>query len=112
MIELVLLMLAFGAGTSLLGWWSLVPVAAVWSLARRGAPWKAGAAAAATWLTLVGFTVSWGPLSRLAPRVGGVIGIPGWAFVLASPVFAWLLAWSAARVTAIASAPPSSRKSR
>lgn len=112
MIEFFLLLIGFGAGTSLFGWWSLAPIAVLWSLLRRGAPWKAGAAAATAWLALLGFTVAWGPLSRLAPRVGGALGLPGWAFVLLSPVFAWLLAWSAARVSTLTSPPPSSRKSR
>jgi hypothetical protein len=112
MIEFLLLAIGFGVGTSIFGWWSLVPVAVVWSLLRRGAPWKAGASAATAWVALIGFTIAWGPLSRLAPRVGGVLGMPGWAFVLLSPVFAWLLAWSAARLVAISPAAPSSRRSR
>lgn len=96
MIEFLLLMAGFGIGTSLAGWWSVAVIAAGWSLLRRGSSWKAGAAAAAAWATLLAFTVSWGPLSRLAPRVGGAVGLPGWAFVLLTPVFALLLGWSAA----------------
>ncbi len=109
MIEFCLLFAALAGATASVGWWGIAVVAALWSLIRRGAPWRAGAAAAAAWLLLLGFTVSWGPLSRLVPRVGGAVGLPGWAVVLLAPVFAWLLAWSAARITWRA---PSSRTSR
>ncbi len=98
MIEFLLLMVGFGVGTSLAGWWSVAAIAAGWSLLRRGPAWKPGVAAAVTWATLLAFTVSWAPLSRLAPRVGAAVGVPGWAFVLLTPLCGLLLGWSAARV--------------
>ena len=113
MIEFLVLMVGFGVGTSLAGWWSVAAIAAVWSLLRPGPAWKVGAAAAAAWATLLGFTVSWEPLSRLIARVGGALGVPGWAFVLFTPLFAMMLGWSAARVTRVViSRQPSSRTSR
>lgn len=104
MIEFLLLSAVFGAGTIIAGWWCLPLIAALWCVGRRGLPWRAGAAAAVAWVVLPAFTLQWGPLSRLMPRIGGVLGLPGWVFLLLPPVYAWLLAWSAARVVARAPA--------
>lgn len=99
MMILLLLLLGFGAGTIAAGWWGLALVGALWGLSGRAVPWRAGGAAALTWILLLAFTVQWAPLARLAPRVAGVVGVPGWLFLLLGPVFAGLLAWSATRFT-------------
>lgn len=114
MITFLLLLLGFGAGTIVAGWWGVALVGAAWGFTGRAAPWRAGAAAALSWVLLLAFTVEWAPLARLAPRVAGVVGLPGWAFPLLGPVFAWLLAWSATRLTSgfVPTRPPSSRTSR
>ena len=114
MIGFLLLLLGFGAGTIVAGWWGVAVVGAVWGLTGRAAPWRAGAAAALTWVLLLAFTVEWAPLTRLVPKVAGVVGLPGWVFPLLIPVFAWLLAWSATRFTSglVSTRPPSSRTSR
>ncbi|MFN8653149.1 MAG: hypothetical protein U0133_14690 [Gemmatimonadales bacterium] len=98
MIGFLLLMLGFGAGTIAAGWWGVALVGALWGLTGRAQPWRAGGAAALAWVLLLAFTVEWAPLARLAPRVAGVVGLPGWLFLLAAPAFAWLLAWSATRL--------------
>lgn len=98
MIEILLLALLFAAGTWLGGWWTIIVVAVVWSLWRQRAPWRAGLAAAISWAALLGMTIPWAPLGRLAPKLGGVFGLPGWAALLLPPVFALALGWSAARM--------------
>lgn len=98
MIGFLLLLAGFGAGTIAAGWWGVAVVGALWGLTGRAVPWRAGAAAALAWLLLLGFTLEWAPLARLAPRLGAIASVPGWAVVLVVPVFAWLLAWSATRL--------------
>jgi hypothetical protein len=102
MIETGLLAAAFAAGAWLGGWWTVAVIAAVWAWWRRGAPWRAGLAAGAAWAGLLGLTIPWAALGRLAPRLGGVFGLPGWAMLALTPGFALLLAWSAARVAGAA----------
>lgn len=98
MIEILILAGVFAASTWLWGWWSLILGAAVWSLWRRQPPWRAGVAAAIAWAGLLAFTIPWAPLGRLAARLGGTLGVPGWAALLLPPMFAFLLGWSGARV--------------
>lgn len=114
MIGFLLLVAGFGAGTIVGGWWGVALVGAGWGLTGRAVPWRAGAAAALASVLLLGFTLQWAPLARLASRLGAIAGVPGWAFVLCLPVFAWLLAWSAARLASglLPTRPPSSRRSR
>ncbi len=97
MIELLLLSLLFALATWLGGWWTIMAIAAIWSLWRRRSAWRAGLAAGLSWTALLTL-IPLDPLLRLAPRLGGVIGLPGWAMLLVPPLFAFLLAWSAARV--------------
>ena len=97
MIEILLLAGGFALGTWLVGWWAVVLLSAVWSLWRRRSAWRAGLAAALSWGVLLA-TIPWAPLGRLAPRLGGAFGVPGWATLLLPPLFAFLLGWSAARV--------------
>jgi len=98
MIDFLLLSIAFVAGTWFGGWWTLAVVAAAWSVWRRRPAWHAGLAGAVSWGALLGLTIPTAPLWRLAPRLGGILGLPGWAMLLLPPLFAFLLAWSSARV--------------
>lgn len=98
MIELGLLSLAFAGATWVGGWWTVPLVAAVWALLRQGVPWRAGVAAAVAWGGLLGLTIPWPALLRLAQGLGGIIVLPAWAALFLPPLFALLLAWSAARV--------------
>ena len=98
MIEILVLAAVFAAGTWLGGWWSVALVAAIWSIWRRRPAWRAGLAAAMAWTGLLALTIPWAPLGRVAARLGGVLGLPGWAALALPPIFALLLGWSAARV--------------
>ena len=101
MIEILILSGVFAAGTWLGGWWSVVLVAAVWSLWRRRPAWRAGVAAAIAWAGLLALTIPWAPLGRLAARLGSVFSMPGWAALALPPLFAFLLGWSGARVVGV-----------
>jgi hypothetical protein len=97
MIEGLLLVLVFVLGTWIAGWWWVALAAALWGWWRRGSASRAGAAGALAWGVLLAIN-SWPALIRLAPRFGGVFGMPGWVAILLPPLFAFLLGWSAARV--------------
>jgi len=99
MIELLLLAGGLGLATWVAGWWTIVAGAALWAYLRPGGPWRAGLAAALAWAGLLAFTLPPAPLLRLAPRIGGLLGVPGWAAVLLTLAYAGLLGWSTARVT-------------
>ncbi len=93
------------AGTVVLGWWSVAVVGLLYGLAlgsRRGAGLEAGAGAALGWAALLGWSAATGPMWVLASRVGGMFGLPGWAFVAVTVLFAALLAASAAVLGAAA----------
>src|SRR5215470_7221504 len=109
MIEGLLLVFVLGAGTWAAGWWWVALVGALWGLLRPGPAYRAGAAAALAWGILLSLN-SWSALIRLAPRFGGVFGMPGWAAFLPPLVFAYLLGWSAARVGGSFRSRPSSRR--
>ncbi len=98
MMEILLLALVLAAGTWFGGWWAVPIAAAIWSAWRRHPAWRAGVAGTISWGGLLGLTIPTPALWRLAPRLGGILGLPGWAMLLMPPLFALLLAWSAARV--------------
>lgn len=83
------------AGTSWFGWIA-VPVLAFAAGAWRGASALVAVGAALGWGALLLLGAARGPLWTLAGRVGGVLGVPAVALVLATVAFAWLLGWSAA----------------
>ena len=94
------LCLLMAVGTWLIGWPVVPAVALVWGLFSRPlGPWLAGFAGSVAWgILLAG--APWDALRRLAPRSGGIFGLPGWGIVALTLGYAWLLAWSAARVGA------------
>lgn len=99
-LRLAMLAVVVAAGTMILGWWC-VPVVGVLHGAARGTTGKglvveAGVGAALGWAGVLAWSAPPGPLWHLAMRAGGVFGLPGWAFVAATLVFAGLLAASAA----------------
>lgn len=101
MIEILLLAGVCAVGTWLGGWWTIAVVAALWSLWRRRGAWRAGFAAALAWAALLSLTIPLAPLARLAVRLGGIFGLPGWTILLLPPLFAFLLGWSGARAVAV-----------
>jgi hypothetical protein len=80
------------------GWWAAPAVAAVWQLIRPAEPsWLAGLAAALAWCGLLA-RLPWLPLGRLVMRLSGVFHLPPGGALLLALGYAYLLAWSAARL--------------
>lgn len=82
------------------GGWLAVPVtAAIWSTlasAEQRRELRLAVAASASWALLLGWTSTAGGTSKLLSLLGGIFGVPGWAFVLFTLAVPALLAWSAA----------------
>ena len=99
-LVLVPLALAFAAGTWVGGWLGVVAVAlaAPWLL-RTLRPVTLGLGAALAWLGLIAGADDGGSLGRLLPRLGDLFGVPGWVLVVVTVLYAFLLAWSTARLT-------------
>jgi hypothetical protein len=97
-IELLVLSVGFAGATWMAGWWAVPLVAALWVLWRGRSPWRVALAAALAWAGLLSLTIPTASLGRLAPRLGGIFGVPGWAALILTPIYALALAWAAARV--------------
>ncbi|HEX9895935.1 MAG TPA: hypothetical protein VGA78_18530 [Gemmatimonadales bacterium] len=85
---------AMAAGTFWIGWWS-VPVLALF-MGLRCRSGDAAIAALLAWTGLLVWNATTGPILPYADRLGGIFGLPGWGMLLATPLFAALLGWSAA----------------
>jgi len=97
MMTMLLLALAVAGGTWIGGWWMVPLLAAGWGFRSALPAWRAGLAAAAGWAILI-LTLPWPALGRLAPRLGAMVGAPGWVALGLSPAFALVLGWSGARL--------------
>lgn len=101
LLPLLLLAVLLGAGTTLLGWWSVPMIAAVYALLRRDvrAPREAMIAALIAWVALFARVMQYSAFSTLLDRLGRIFPMPGPGVLALALVLAMLLAWSAARVT-------------
>ena len=97
---LVVCAVLMGAGTVALGWWTVPLVAGLWGLRGRAA--DAALAGLVAWSALLAAQATRAPLGALLDRLSTLFGIPGWLLVALTPIFAALLAWSAATLTATA----------
>ena len=86
----------FAAGTALAGWWAVPLLAGLWALWFRPRPILVAASGALAWGGLLGWQVIRGPVGVLARRLGAVFQVPPWVLLLTTPLFAALLALSAA----------------
>lgn len=82
--------------TVLGGWWTLPVMAALWSLLIGGRPLQIGLAGAGAWAALLVIRGVQGPVLAVSDRVAGVLGAPGWAPIVITVLFSFLLTWSAA----------------
>lgn len=88
---------AFALGTLWLGWWAVPAASILAAFATRLRPFLVALAAGLAWSGfLLLDAVRGAPVLRLADRLSGVFGVPVAAVLAASPLFALLLAWSAA----------------
>lgn len=99
-VRFILLSEAFAVTTFALGWWTVPVIAALWAYFSGGShrAMFAGLAAGASWIMLLLLDAAKGPVGVMASRLGGVLGIPAIALYVITPLFAALLAWSAAAV--------------
>ena len=101
-MTVLLLTSATALGTALLGWWA-VPVLGLvygaWRGAGRAAA-VAGGTALAGWSVLMAWNWMEGPVAELSGSLGAVMGLPGWALLLATALFPAVLAGTAAVVGA------------
>lgn len=89
----------FAAGTWIAGWWAVVAAALVCGLLLGDLPAiLVGVAAGLAWLGMILAADRDGSLGRLLDRLGSLLGVPGWVIPVLPVGFAFLLAWSAARL--------------
>jgi hypothetical protein len=112
-LRLILLALAFALGTSVLGWWAVPAVGAVWGLmnpAGRRVAFHAGVAAAIAWAALVLLpAVPGAPVLSFAGKLAATMQVPGWVLAAVEVLFPFALAWASATLGA---AVPGSRARR
>jgi len=96
-----LLLLAAFALSAWVGWWMVPVVAALWGGLRPAVRYPVLGAALSgglgwgLWL-LADWASDPAAFARVGGRVAGVMGMPAWALLLTTLLFAALLAWSAA----------------
>lgn len=98
-LRLAMLVALVAAGTMVFGWWCVPVLGLAYGAARGAGKWlalEAGVGAMVGWVGVLAWSAPLGALRRLAARVGGIFGLPGWAFIAATLVFAGLLAAAAA----------------
>lgn len=93
-LRVAVLVLAMLAATWIAGWWGVALVAAAWGWRGRAA--DAAVAAFVAWAALLALVGGSQALLPFAGRIGGIFSLPGWAMLLATALFAGLLAWGAA----------------
>ena len=94
-----MLALAFALATIVAGWWGVLVLGAVWGVVARASShpgWVAAAAAGSAWLALLLWTATQGPVGLLAAKVGGVMGVSGWALIGLTVLYPTMLAGSVA----------------
>lgn len=100
-IDIIVLGVAFAAGTFYVGWWSIPVIALAWGWfvgpTRRPAT-RAAVGAALAWVGLLAFDAVRGPAGRLARTLGATLQLPAVVLVVVTVLFAVILAWSAAIV--------------
>lgn len=104
-LRVAMLVALVAAGTMVLGWWCVPVLGLLYGGARgtgRWLPLEAGIGAALGWAGVLAWSAPLGPLWQLAVRAGGVFGLPGWAFIAVTLIFAGLLAATAAHLGALA----------
>ena len=101
MIDIILLGVAFAAGTLFVGWWSVPIIAVVWGWlvgpARRPAA-RAAIGVVLAWVGFLVFDAVRGPLGQLVRTLGETLHLPGIALIVITLLFAVILAWGAAIV--------------
>ena len=98
-VRLSLLSVAVGLATAWLGWWAVPAIGVLWGLLaprESQASLTVSCAAALGWAGLLVISAVRGPMWELADKVGGMLAIPGWLFVVVTVAFPAVLAGMAA----------------
>lgn len=91
--------MAFAAATWFGGWWAVPALALLLGAVLRSlSPLLIGTAAAIAWVAMILAADRGGSLWRLLEQTGGVFGAQGWMILVLAGGFAFLLAWSGARL--------------
>jgi hypothetical protein len=113
MIDIIVLGVAFAAGTFFVGWWSIPVIALAWGWLvgpmRRPAT-RAALGVALAWMGFLAYDAMRGPAGRLARTLGELFHLSGVVVAIVTVGFAVILAWSAAIVGS--ESAPSSRAGR
>lgn len=99
LIRVLVLGLAMGLATALLGWWMIAVVGAIWGFVASRETWPAMTAAAGAglaWLALLGWAAVRGPILTLAGQVGAILTVGAAGLLVIALLFPVLLAGSAA----------------
>lgn len=83
--------------TAVAGWWAPALVGLIVGAQRRRT-WVAFWAGALGWMGLLGWQAAHGPVWTLAGRLAGIVPLPALGVLVSGPLFAGLLAWSAAEI--------------
>lgn len=113
-IDIIVLGVAFAAGTFFVGWWSIPIIALAWGWLvgpKRRPAVRAAVGAALAWMGFLAYDTVRGPIGRLARTLGELMHLPAVVVVGVTLLFAIILAWSAAIVGA-ETAPKSRAGSR
>lgn len=103
LLRVLLLALAFTAGTAFLGWWSVPLLALVWGVIAWRLPrvaLTAGGAAMLAWGVLLVAAARAPAFGALARSLADVMQLPSVALVVLTLLFPALVGWSAARTSA------------
>lgn len=99
-VRVLLLAVVVAGATVAVAWWAVPIIGFVFGLVatRRGRMWAAltpGVAAFLGWGVLLLWTMSRGGADRVASVMGGVLGVPGAAMYLLTPLYGGLLGFGA-----------------
>lgn len=112
-IDIIVLGVAFAAGTLFVGWWSIPVIALTWGWLvgpKRRPAVRAAAGAVLAWAAFLAHDAVRGPAGRLARTLGELMHLSAIVVIGVTVLFAVILAWSAAIVGA--ETAPKSRAGR
>lgn len=101
LMNLLALALTIAIATTLVAWWTVPIVAAIWTVVypRRGAVLYASVAGALSWGAMLLWTSRGGPVGHVDRILADIMGAPDRGLIILTITFAALLAGSAALVT-------------
>ncbi|HEY2824783.1 MAG TPA: hypothetical protein VGI83_04490 [Gemmatimonadales bacterium] len=102
-LRFVLLLIACAMATFVGGWWGLVVVGVAWGLLNPGERWTgvfAGVSGGASWILILAWTSTQGPVGAVANKAAAVMGFSPVVLYVATVFFGALACGSAAGLVA------------